>query len=196
MPFTIQLIYVMEHNKQPENFQDHMATHIIKQGYTIYGGYVYKRLLNGDKTNDIDVHVTNKEDMYSLSKNLTETFGCKEERLYMDDMYWDIDPYVIGMRMSCLCKQQNFYSIDLIFKNMSQNNDIFKLEYKQINEKPQIVHKNGLDEQAKKTIKELKQRQFAPWENMREKDKQYFSNGWTDTSLYSFKIKKLFGLVE
>jgi hypothetical protein len=55
--------------------------------------------------------------------------------------------------------------------------------------------KDGINEQARRVIKELKQRRYLSWKNMRDKDKLYF-NTWTDTSKYNFKIKKFIGLVE
>lgn len=189
----------MESNTCSEDYQDHLANHIIKQGYTIYGGYVYKKIVNGDKTDDIDVHVKDKEDMNILAKHLQETFGCNKEKSYWESDCYDIPLYEIGMRMLCPYNKQGLYAIDLMDTTESQQTtDIFKLEYKQVNDKPQIVYKEGTDEQAKKVIKELKQRRFSPWGDMRDKDKLYFSkeNTWTNTSTYNFKIKKLIGLVE
>lgn len=179
-----------------EDYQNQLANHIIKQGYTIYGGYVYKKLVNGDETNDIDVHVKNIKDMDTLADNLNETFGCHKGDLSYNGTFWDINPYINGRKMLCPFEEK-YYKIELMIES-TQNNDIFKLEYKQDNNKPQIVYKNGTDEQAKKVIKELKQKRFTPWENMRDKDKRYFSknNKWTDTSTFTFKIKKYIGLVE
>lgn len=136
----------MDPNKQQNNFQDHLAKHIINRGYTIYGGYVYKRLINGDETNDIDVHVENIDDMNNLAQNLKETFDCKKEKVYWEDGFIDFPPYVTGMRMSCPCikndqndqSNQKLYSVDLMIEceSISQNGDIFKLEYKLINKRP------------------------------------------------------------
>ena len=181
----------MESNKFSRTYQDCLAEHIIKQGYTIYGGYVYKRLINGDETNDIDVHVKNNEDMNALAKNLGETFSCK-----IEDSYWNVPPYQIGLTMSCPDNQKKLHVVDLMIESV-QPIDLFKLEYKQVNDKPQIVYRNGTNGQAKKIIEELKKRRFSPWKDMRDKDKLYFSGDkWTDTSSCGFKIKKFLGLVE
>ena len=189
----------MNYNKQDKNFQDKLAEYIVKKGYTLYGGYVYKKLVNGDETKDIDVHVENKNDMNLLAENLKDMFDCKEEKLYIDGRFLDFGSYVTGMRISCPCPHNvnNAYLIDLMIQSLHQNNDILKLEYKQINEKPQFCFKNGSDEQANKVIKQLKQRQFTPWANMRTKDIQYFSKDkWKNTDTYGFKIKKVFGFIE
>ena len=66
--------------QEHQEHQDKLAEYIVKQGYTIYGGYVYKRLVNGDYTKDIDVHTKNKDDTYILAKDLKDNFGCKQKK--------------------------------------------------------------------------------------------------------------------
>lgn len=183
--------------KSPETYQDVLAKHIINQGYTIYGGYVYKRLVNGDKTDDIDVHVKNDEDMHALYKNLGEHFDCVQK--------YRNKKYVTGISMVCPNTRwfrsgypESLFTVDIFQDNtFLLESDIFKLEYRQIDGKPQIVHKDGNVEQAKNIINQLKKRQFSSWKNMRTKDKQYFSRDkWSDTNSWNFKIKKFIGLVE
>lgn len=59
-----------------KTFQDKLADDIVDQGHAIFGGYVFKRLVNGDPTNDIDVRVDPSR-MQELQKYLEETHNCR-----------------------------------------------------------------------------------------------------------------------
>ena len=180
-----------------QDYQNKLATHIINKGYTIYGGYVYKTLVNNDPTSDIDVHVKNKEDMNVLLKDLEENFGCVKEDEYWDGKCLDMPPFLVGYTLTCPFSNTSC-NVDLVYDyHAEQDNDIFKLEYKQVNNKPEIIYKNGTHEHAQKIIHQLRKRQFTSWNDMRKQDKEYFNlNTWTDTNSLIFKINKSIKRVE
>ncbi len=135
-------------------YQDRIATHIIKEGYTIFGGYVYKRLVNGDQTSDIDVKVNNYKEILNLQNDLLNTFGCIKinKRNFID---YNTNTNEPSVTLNCgqsqyvdICTKQ---FVDIITK---QDSKIFKLEYKNF----KISNNDGNNIEAQDTIKNLKLR--------------------------------------
>jgi hypothetical protein len=78
--------------------------------------------------------------MNTLADNLHETFGCNKGGFSYNGICWDVDPYINGMKMLCPLEEK-IYEIELMIESTQDNNGIFQLEYKQVNNEPQIVYK-------------------------------------------------------
>jgi hypothetical protein len=189
--------------EQPEkirrNFQDKLVDHIVNGGHTIGGSYVYKTLVNGDPSSDIDVKVTSYNEMEKLCNEMETLFKCQRSRITEEPISIGLFRYGgegMGNALQCpysVNGRTEYERVEMIMPLQRPSNPVFNLEYKQVDGKPQIVNCDGNNEEAQRTIQQLQNRQFASWSDMRPKDKVYFSKPqWTDTSSWSFKMSNFF----
>ena len=190
-----QLITEGEHRTK-QTYQNKLVKSLLDKGHTLFGGYVYKTVVNGDESNDIDVSVP-PESIETLLNEMQKEFKCNRTSLY--------EPYARGNSLLCpfeiwipkLGKYETSHQrIDIITSDSRKDDsDIFKLQYKQVNGIPTIVDEEGDDKRRDRIVKELQARQFKPWDDMRIKDRIYFgSPQWTNLNEISKfqKIKSLF----
>ena len=189
--------------------QDRIATKILKFGHTIFGDYVYKTLVNGDSTPNIDVVVPgvtykygnfngNREGVDKLADYLTDKFKCEcfdAGHLGYDDIY--------SVHMSCpgvSDQKENRVTVNIYDENPSNKgwlSPIFRLNYKAVNGKGTIVNNDGNEEDCKKTVSDMRNRKYTSWRYMNNEDKWYFNRWqWTDTNSLTYKVKLHFGFEE
>jgi len=168
------------HEALKNSLQDKIAMGLVRNGYTLYGGYVYKKIVNNDDTNDIDViHDEGVQKFlqdtyscvkiessrfrypYSCVKIESTRFRCPSASVFNKDVYVDITKH-----------DENSNSSNS--SNSNNKSKIFKLHYKLINGIPTVVNSDGNTVECENTINELKNRRYYSWDNMREKDVEYF----------------------
>lgn len=190
--------------RDTQTFQHELAKFIIGKGHPLVGGYVYKTLVNGDRSSDLDVKVKEEQDdtdVKNLLGELKKKFKCEEVTFREHPRY---DRTIQGHSLVCpfntwdswrKTMQKSYMGIDVIIKSPEVKNDIFKLQYKQVDGVPTIVDEDGDTNRRDRVIKELKARQFRSWNDMRLKDKDYFNKTqWTDlNNLTAFqRMKQMF----
>ena len=201
-----------------DSIKDRLAEHIVDNGYSIFGGYVYKTKVNGDKTLDIDVDIS-YNDPSDLIKSLEEKFSC-----YLhDDQHRDnLSGYTVffcpdnpaehrfnmqadkemneGKKkglLSLVRSDVRYEEVKLFKRNFQDKNPIFKLHYKKVNGIPTIVDEDGNEERCRQVITNLRNHKFQSWPNMRPQDKRYFASPlWTDIGSFRFKIRQMMGFEE
>ena len=145
----------------------------------IFGSYIYKYKLNGEKYNDIDIIVP-YTDVEITSKILENIYNCVTMKKWLSydkeyvklkcnfnneeveiDLYDDITMQTIWNRDKneygkILYRDNKFYHLDCI----NRDNTI----------------SNSCDEKLKEIIKNIRLKKYKKWNNMRKKDKEYFKD--------------------
>ena len=161
----------MEFEFLNKTYQDKLANFILQNHYTIFGGYIYKTLINGDKTDDIDVMVRSKQEMEILKKKLKRKFKCIElQNNYMSDEYFSYD--MTGIKMLCP-NNKKYYYVDILMHFNYDMHSFYDFRCYMKNGKLLVSNSHGNE---KKIINELRNRLYRPWYTMREKDVKYFKN--------------------
>ena len=89
-----------------QGLKETLINKILKVNGVLFGGYVYKTIINGDSSRDIDViHA----DPHKLAEELKEEFHCVEA--YMENH--GLTPYKKGVALDCSHGRQNVH-IDIV----------------------------------------------------------------------------------
>ena len=161
------------------DYQDRIARGLVVNNFTVYGGYVYKKLVNGDKTNGIDVLTKDTQESTNASNFLQSNYKCKQ-----------FDKYIGKINLVCPYGREKVY-VNIYNGWPKSENRIFKLQYKLVDSIPTIVNSDSNEKECAETIKHIEKREYWSWDAMRSKDLKYFQK-WTDLNSFPYNMKKYF----
>ena len=178
------------------DFQRKLVDFALNNGGIIYGGFIYKKIIRGESTRDIDVKAKDKEHLNELSNKFQKEFDCKivpkpkellyaistlpkeEQRKYLEASLLDCKDDLSDTR----------FDVDLVVDdNNKKENPIWNLEYiknKNNSYSDNIISSRYMNEyELCETISDIKNKRYTPWEGMRNKDKEYFKDWRVKNSL-------------